>query len=171
MPRWRIGERCKSIGDRGCHVMTTSHHGGREKQAGRHRVEFSGSRVLGKRRRQTNHSVPEQIPDSIEVLNSIQPPNRGPSGPCCSVCFIKCSLKDSNKRGAPRLLLRPSSIDGVKKSELPKRISLSTASKATRFDPGMTVRGLARIQPFSGPVMPGSYDFAFHGWFRILCCC
>ena len=72
---------------------------------------------------------------------------------------------DQNRRGSPRLVLKPVFIDGLKGSELPRRIRLSTASKKHDFRPGDQVEGLARFQPVAGPVFPGSYDFSFHSWF------
>ncbi|MGI9351311.1 MAG: ComEC/Rec2 family competence protein [Rhizobiaceae bacterium] len=72
---------------------------------------------------------------------------------------------DQNRRGSPRLILRPFHIDGLENSELPRRIRLSSANRNLSFRVGEQAQGLARIQPVAGPVFPGSYDFSFHGWF------
>ncbi len=73
---------------------------------------------------------------------------------------------DQNRRGASRYLIKPQSVSGLNADELPLRLRISASSKHDRLLPGDTIKGLANIQPVSGPVMPGSYDFAFFGWFN-----
>ncbi|MEM9277009.1 MAG: ComEC/Rec2 family competence protein [Pseudomonadota bacterium] len=74
-------------------------------------------------------------------------------------------LIDQNRRGSPRMVLRPVKIGGLSQQQLPNKIRLSTTSREQGFKTGMQVEGLARLQPVSGPVYPGSYDFSFHSWF------
>ena len=73
---------------------------------------------------------------------------------------------DQNRRGSPRYLIRPITISGLKEVDIPVRLRVSAASKHDKLLPGDTIKGLANIQPVSGPVMPGSYDFAFFGRFN-----
>jgi len=47
----------------------------------------------------------------------------------------------------------------------PARVRLSAREVPTGTRPGSVVSGVARLMPMSGPVRPGSYDFAFHAWF------
>lgn len=71
---------------------------------------------------------------------------------------------DRNRRGAPRYLVKPTQLGKMALNELPRRIRLSVASKHQEFSPGDGIKGLARLQPVSGPVYPGGYDFSFFAW-------
>ncbi|MEM7216444.1 MAG: ComEC/Rec2 family competence protein [Pseudomonadota bacterium] len=73
---------------------------------------------------------------------------------------------DQNRRGSPRMILKPTSIEGLSEEQLPKKIRVSSAAGKVQYHTGMQLMGLARIQPVSGPVYPGSYDFSFFGWFN-----
>lgn len=72
---------------------------------------------------------------------------------------------DENRRGAPRYIIKPHSIEGVPAEQLPRLLRLSSASRQTVFTAGDSLTGLARIQPVSGPVYPGGYDFSFFAHF------
>ena len=71
---------------------------------------------------------------------------------------------DQSRRGAARYFIRPTSLDGLDKAKLPKRIRASSAAKNKEILPGETITGLVRLQPVSGPVYPGGYDFSFFAW-------
>ena len=73
---------------------------------------------------------------------------------------------DSNRRGSPRLTIIPRSIEGLEEAHLPRKLRLSIASKDFEVNPGDRISGLARIQPVSGPALPGGYDFSFFAWFE-----
>lgn len=68
---------------------------------------------------------------------------------------------DSNRRGSPRYVVKPFSIKGLGTGQIPERVRLSSASKKVVFEPGDLISGSARLQPVSGPVYPGGYDFSF----------
>ncbi|MEL7430117.1 MAG: ComEC/Rec2 family competence protein, partial [Pseudomonadota bacterium] len=72
---------------------------------------------------------------------------------------------DENRRGAPRYIIKPHSIEGMPDETLPRLLRLSSASRQTVFLVGDSLSGLARIQPVSGPVYPGGYDFSFFAHF------
>ncbi len=72
---------------------------------------------------------------------------------------------EATRKGGVRYLMRPLSIEGVEAGGLPKRIRLSAASKHETVLPGGVIEGVARLQPFSGPAYPGSFDFGFFNWF------
>ena len=71
---------------------------------------------------------------------------------------------DQSRRGAARYLVKPFILEGVVETKLPKRLRISAAAKHNNFSPGETITGLARLQPISGPVYPGGYDFSFFAW-------
>lgn len=73
---------------------------------------------------------------------------------------------DQNQRGAPRYVIRPVEVEGLGQNELPKKIRLSASKKHTPFEPGDSIKGLARIAPISGPAYPGGYDFSFPRWMQ-----
>ena len=75
---------------------------------------------------------------------------------------------DHNRRGAPRYLIKPFSIEKLAANELPERLRLCAAGKGTRFEPGTVISGLARVQPVLGPVFVGGYDFSFFARFEKL---
>jgi len=71
---------------------------------------------------------------------------------------------DQSRRGAARYLIKPIYVEKLIGKELPRRFRISAAAKHDRMLPGETITGLARLQPISGPVYPGGYDFSFFSW-------
>ncbi len=71
---------------------------------------------------------------------------------------------ERNSKGHPRYLIAVADMKTVPPLQWPKRVRLS-ARTAEKFKPGDTISGLARLQPVSGPVLPGSYDFGFFSRF------
>jgi competence protein ComEC len=71
-----------------------------------------------------------------------------------------------NQRGSARYLIKPQKIEGVNDHQLPTTIRVSAASKHLLGRPGDSIRGLARLQPVSGPAYPGSFDFSFNSWYN-----
>jgi competence protein ComEC len=72
--------------------------------------------------------------------------------------------RDTSGSGSPRYEISPSAIEGLPPDLLPDRIRLTARTAHEVFRPGESVRGLARLQPFSGPAYPGGYDFSFFAW-------
>ncbi|MEO1142644.1 MAG: ComEC/Rec2 family competence protein, partial [Pseudomonadota bacterium] len=99
----------------------------------------------------------------IAVLNSVTPVIE--KRMIAEVSGIVLNV-DQNRRGASRYLIRPQAVSGLNADEMPLRLRISASSKHDKLLPGDTIKGLANIQPVSGPVMPGSYDFAFFAWFN-----
>ncbi len=71
---------------------------------------------------------------------------------------------DSSRRGAARYLVRPINLEGLEAKQLPNRIRVSASAKHNIMLPGNVISGLVRLQPISGPVYPGGYDFSFFAW-------
>jgi len=71
---------------------------------------------------------------------------------------------DQNSRGSLRYLVKPVSIEGVPHTQLPKAIRASTATKHEAMLPGESIEGRIRLQPVTGPLYPGGYDFSFFAW-------
>lgn len=71
---------------------------------------------------------------------------------------------DRSRRGAARYLVRPIELEGLETNQIPNRIRVSAAAKHEIMLPGDTLTGLVRLQPISGPVYPGGYDFSFFAW-------
>lgn len=74
--------------------------------------------------------------------------------------------RDANSRGNPRYEIKPVSMEGLEPEEFPDRIRISASAGHIPLQPGETISGLARIQPFSGPAFPGGYDFGFFNWLK-----
>lgn len=74
--------------------------------------------------------------------------------------------RDRNSRGNPRYLVRPVSIEGLAGNALPHRIRLTATARHEPLVPGEIISGLARIGPYSGPLVPKGYDFGFSNWFE-----
>jgi competence protein ComEC len=70
---------------------------------------------------------------------------------------------EATASGGVRYLLRPLTIEGLAKEGMPALIRVS-AQKGGPVAAGMTISGLARLQPFPGPAYPGGFDFGFHNW-------
>ncbi len=75
---------------------------------------------------------------------------------------------DQNKRGSARYVVQPASLGSIKPHNMPARLRISASARHERFLPGDTIRGIVRLQPVSGPVISGSYDFGFFAWFERL---
>lgn len=73
---------------------------------------------------------------------------------------------DRNSRGKPRYTIRPDRIGDLTLEELPPKIRLSASSPHEAMSPGQRIEGLAQLQGFSGPAMPGGYDFGFFNWYE-----
>jgi len=71
---------------------------------------------------------------------------------------------DRSSRSAPRYLVAPSRLGDLPAEKIPRRIRLSAAAKHETIEQGDGIKGLARLQPVSGPVYPGGYDFSFFSW-------
>jgi competence protein ComEC len=72
---------------------------------------------------------------------------------------------EATRKGGVRYLMRPLAIEGIDARSLPMRIRLSAAARHKSVQPGGVIEGVARLQPFSGPAYPGSFDFGFFNWF------
>ncbi len=68
------------------------------------------------------------------------------------------------RKGGVRYLVRPVAIEGVAASGLPNRIRLSAGTRHERLVQGQTIEGIARLQAFPGPAIPGGHDFGFYNW-------
>jgi len=73
---------------------------------------------------------------------------------------------DKSRRGASRYLIKPISLEGLEDDEIPRRLRISSVAKHKEILPGETISGLVRVQPVSGPVYPGGYDFSFFAWYE-----
>ncbi|KAG1700573.1 hypothetical protein GQR58_005259 [Nymphon striatum] len=71
---------------------------------------------------------------------------------------------DQNRRGSARYLVKPIALGDLQGSQIPNRLRVSAAAKHDRMMPGDQISGLVRLQPVSGPVYPGGYDFSFFAW-------
>lgn len=71
---------------------------------------------------------------------------------------------DQSRRGAARYLIKPISLKGLESENTPRRLRVSAAAKHEEMLPGEIITGLVRLQPVSGPVYPGGYDFSFFSW-------
>ncbi|MCP8938202.1 ComEC family competence protein [Alsobacter sp. SYSU M60028] len=69
--------------------------------------------------------------------------------------------------GGARLVLRPSSIEGVVREALPERVRVSTSTRLT-IAAGDFVTATARLAPPAEPSRPGGYDFAREAFFQRL---
>ena len=73
---------------------------------------------------------------------------------------------DQSRRGAARYLVKPFMLGDFKAMQIPDRLRVSAAAKHQRMLPGDTISGLVRLQPVSGAVYPGGYDFSFFAWHK-----
>ena len=71
---------------------------------------------------------------------------------------------DYSRRGAARYWVKPITLGDMNAANIPKRIRVSSAAKHQILLPGEVIAGLVRLQPVSGPVYPGGYDFSFFSW-------
>jgi competence protein ComEC len=72
---------------------------------------------------------------------------------------------ETTRRQGTRYLIRPISIEGIAPEELPGKIRVTASSSREVVEPGRIIAGMARLQPFSGPLIPGGHDFGFANWF------
>jgi ComEC/Rec2-related protein len=74
-------------------------------------------------------------------------------------------LVELQASGRTRLTLDVLSTARPQLRYAPKRVRVTARQAPADLLPGETVRGLVRLMPPSGPVRPGSYDFAFQSYF------
>ena len=74
--------------------------------------------------------------------------------------------RDIDYRGLWRYTIDLHQTSEPKIGRPPQRVRLITRSKHQPIRPGDGIAGLARLQPPSGPALPGSYDFAFYAFFN-----
>ncbi len=67
--------------------------------------------------------------------------------------------------GALRLVVDVRTIEGLRKGETPKRVRVSLRGVKAPPEIGDLVELKARLEPPSGPPMPGGYDYARVAWF------
>lgn len=72
---------------------------------------------------------------------------------------------DRLDNGRTRLVLDVVATERPKLRYVPKRVRVSARKVPEGLRAGALVTGLARLQPPSGPVRPGSYDFSFESYF------
>jgi competence protein ComEC len=72
---------------------------------------------------------------------------------------------ETTRRQGTRYLIRPISVEGIAPEALPRKIRVTAASSREMAKPGQVISGIARLQPFSGPLIPGGHDFGFANWF------
>jgi competence protein ComEC len=65
-----------------------------------------------------------------------------------------------------RAVLAPLFIEGLNKSELPRRVRISVRRAGERLSPGAIVRLDAVLMPPPPPSAPGDYDFGRAAWFE-----
>ncbi|MEO8668743.1 MAG: ComEC/Rec2 family competence protein [Bauldia sp.] len=70
------------------------------------------------------------------------------------------SAKSEAARGGFRVHLRVASIEGLAPEATPRIVRVTIRSRASDIAVGDAISMKARLQPPSGPVMPGGYDFA-----------
>ena len=68
---------------------------------------------------------------------------------------------EESARGGKRVRLRVASIEGLSPADTPINVRVTIRSGATNLSVGDAISVLASLNPPSGPVMPGGYDFAF----------
>lgn len=69
------------------------------------------------------------------------------------------------REGGARLLLRPASIAGVEKQNLPARLRVNLRG-TVNFEAGATITASMRLLPPPRPSEPGGYDFSRDAWFQ-----
>ncbi len=71
---------------------------------------------------------------------------------------------DQNKRGSARYIVKPLNLGDLESNQIPNKLRVSAAAKHDNMRPGDQISGLVRLNPVSGPVHPGGYDFSFFAW-------
>jgi ComEC/Rec2-related protein len=75
---------------------------------------------------------------------------------------VDMDLLDS---GRTRLVIDVIDTEKPKLRYAPQRVRVSARAVPAGLQAGSVVKGLARLQPPSGPMRPGSYDFSFESYF------
>jgi len=73
---------------------------------------------------------------------------------------------EQNDKGGWRVTLEVLATARPKLRYAPERIRISARDLPATADIGSGLSGLVRLRAQSGPVRPGNYDFAFHGYFN-----
>ncbi|MDF2374256.1 MAG: ComEC/Rec2 family competence protein [Rhizobiaceae bacterium] len=74
--------------------------------------------------------------------------------------------RDIDYRGLWRYTIELHQTSDPQIGRPPQRVRLITRSSHQPIRPGDGIAGLARLQPPSGPALPGGYDFAFYAFFN-----
>ena len=74
--------------------------------------------------------------------------------------------REGTPSGGARIYLRVASISGVKPAETPYRVRFVLRSGVAGIAVGDPISLKARLQPTSGPVLPGGQDFAFVSFYQ-----
>ena len=74
--------------------------------------------------------------------------------------------REASARGGVRILLLVHEIEGVAPDRTPEIVRLTVRSKADEIGVGDAIGATARLQPPSGPVVPGGYDFAIAAFYQ-----
>ncbi len=74
--------------------------------------------------------------------------------------------RDVDDRGRWRYTVRLTGTDDPEIGRPPERVRLLARSRHDPVGVGWGISGLARLQPPSGPALPGAYDFAFNAYFQ-----
>lgn len=74
--------------------------------------------------------------------------------------------RDIDDRGRWRYTIALSETDDPVIGRPPERVRLLARSRHEPVGVGQGITGLARLQPPSGPALPGLYDFAFNAYFQ-----
>lgn len=72
---------------------------------------------------------------------------------------------EATRRQGTRYLIRPTAIEGMVPETMPRLTRVTAASSRDAVLPGERIEGTARLQPFSGPLIPDGHDFGFSNWF------
>ena len=73
--------------------------------------------------------------------------------------------RDVDDRGRWRYTIELQSTENPTIGRPPDRVRVLARSSHTPIEIGQAIGGLARLQPPSGPALPGGYDFAFNAYF------
>jgi ComEC/Rec2-related protein len=74
--------------------------------------------------------------------------------------------RDLDDRGRRRYTVRLTDTDDPHIGRPPERVRLLARSQHDPIQIGEGISGLARLQPPSGPALPGGFDFAFNAYFN-----
>ncbi|MGI2032231.1 ComEC/Rec2 family competence protein [Rhizobium panacihumi] len=85
--------------------------------------------------------------------------------PVTTVVTGVVEMREPSGEGRWRYVLALEKTESPKLRRQPERITVISRSNKTVFEIGDRISGRARISPPSGPVLPGSVDFAFNSYF------